>query len=140
LPSKSYISFKGQIKRADNNNTYVAANEITLVNNAMINLFTGIKYKLGNTTIEFINHPGQTTSMLGYLSYPDDFSTSTELTCCWSKDTCDIANSSKYSRSVEAPSAGFTPSENPNYNQGFAIRKGYLFSSDPLGWFKFNFF
>jgi len=132
LPSKSYISFKGQIRRADNNNAYVAANEITLFNNAMINLFTGIKYELGNATIEFIKHLGQTTSMLGYLSYPDDFSTCAGLICCWSKDTCDSANSSKYSRSVDAPAAGFTPAENPNYNQGFTIRKGYLFSSDQL--------
>jgi len=95
LPSKSYLAFKGQIRRADNNNAFVAANEITLINNAMMYLFTGIKYELGSTTIEFINYPGQTTSMLGYLSYPDDFSTSAGLTCCWSKDTCDSANSSK---------------------------------------------
>jgi len=138
LPSKSYISFKGQIRRADNNNAYAAANEITLINNAIMYLFTGIKYELGNTIIEFINYPGQTTSMLGYLSYPDDFSTSAGLTCCWSKDTCDSANSSIYSQSFEAPAAGFTPAENPTYNQGFAIRKGYLFSSDPLGCFEFH--
>jgi len=35
-PSKSYISLKGQIRRADNNNAYVAANEITLINIAMM--------------------------------------------------------------------------------------------------------
>jgi hypothetical protein len=138
LPSKSYISFKGQIRRADNNNAFVAANEITLINNAMMYLFTGIKYELGNTTVEFINYPGQTTSMLGYLSYPDDFSTSAGLTCCWSKDTYDSANSSKYSASVEAPAAGYIPVENPNYNQGFAIRKGFMFSSNPLGSFEFH--
>ena len=98
LLSKSYISFKGQIRRADNNNAFLTANEITLINNAMMYLFTGIKYEFGSTTIEFINYPGQTTSMLGYLSYPDDFSTSATsagLTCCWSKNTCDSANSSK---------------------------------------------
>jgi len=76
LPSKYYISFKGQIRRADNNDAYVAANEITLINNAIMYHFTGIKCELGNTTIEFINYPGQTTSMLGYLSYLYDFSTS----------------------------------------------------------------
>jgi len=106
-----------------------------MINNAMMYLFIRIKYELGNTTIEFINYPGQTTSMLVYMSYTDDFSTSAGLTCCWSQDS---ANTSKYSQSAEAPAAGFTPAENPNYNQGFAIRKGYLFSSDLLGCFEFH--
>ena len=99
LPSKSYISIKGQIRKADDT-VYAATDEITLINNAMMYLFTGIKYELGSTTIESINHPGQVTSMLGYLSYPDDFSTSAGLKCCWSKDTTDNANSSKYARSA----------------------------------------
>jgi len=107
LPSKSYISIKGQIKRADNNNAYAAADEIALINNAMMYLFTGVKYELGNTMFESINNPGQITSMLGYLSYPDDFSTSSGLKCCWSKDTTNNANSSKYGRSVDAPAAGY---------------------------------
>ena len=137
-PSESYISFKGQIKRADNNNAYAAADEITLINNAMMYLFTEIKYELGSTTIESINCPGQATSMLNYLSYPDDFSTSSGLKCCWSKDTTDNANSSKFIASVGAPAAGYIPGENPNYNQGFAARKSYLFSSNPLGSFEFH--
>ena len=66
--------------------------------------------------------------MISYLSYPDDFSTSTGLTCCWSKDTRGSARSSKYSASVEVPVAGYMPVENPNYNQGFAMRKGFIFS------------
>ena len=138
LPSKSYISIRGQIRRAGNNNAYIADSEITLINNAMMYLFTGIKYELGATTIETISWPGQVTSMLGYLSYPDDFSTSSGLSSCWSKDTSDNANSIKYVASVAAPAAGYTPAENPNYNQGFAARKGYLFSSDPLGCFEFH--
>ena len=138
LPSKSYISIRGQIRRAGNNNAYAADNEITLINNATMYLFTGIKYELGATTIETIGWPGQVTSMLGYLSYPDDFSTSSGLSSCWSKDTSDNANSVKYVASVAAPAAGYTPAENPNYNQGFAARKGYLFSSDPLGCFEFH--
>src|SRR5271169_4722328 len=106
LPSQSYISIQGQIRTADNNNAYAADAEIALINNAMMYLFTGIKYELGSTTLESINYPGQITSMLGYLSYPDDFSTSAGLSCCWSKDTTDNASSSKYARSAEAPAAG----------------------------------
>ncbi len=150
LPSKSYISIKGQIRRADNNNPYVAGNDITLINNAMMYLFSSVKYELGSTTIESINFPGQITSMLGYLTYPDDFSTSAGLKCCWSKDTTNNADSKKFtvSRSVANVAAGaavpaipedfFTPTENPNYNQGFAVRKAQLFSSDPLGCFTFH--
>ena len=138
LPSKSYISIKGQVRRLGNNNAYVATDEITLINNAMMYLFTSIKYELGNTTIETINCPGQTTSMIGYLSYPDDFSKSTGLTCCWSKDTNVTAASNKYAASAAAPAAGYTPGDNPTYNEGFAIRKGHLFSANPLGCFEFH--
>jgi hypothetical protein len=138
LPSKSYLNIKGQIRRGDNNTAYVATDEITLINNAIMYLFTGIKYELNGTTIESINYPGQVTSMLGYSSYPDDFSTSTGLSCCWFKDTSDNANSSEFSTSQAAPAAGYVPVKNPYYNKGFAARKGFLFSSDPLGCFEFN--
>jgi hypothetical protein len=138
LPSKSYISIKGQLRRRVNNNVYDANDEITLINNAMMYLFSSIKYELGNQTIETINCPGQTTSMLGYLTYPDDFSKSAGLICCWSKDTHTTADSSKYTASAAAPGAGYTPTDNANYNEGFAIRKGYLFSSNPLGCFEFH--
>src|SRR6266581_8667960 len=57
LPSKSYISIKGQIRRVDNNNPYVAGSDITLINNAMMYLFSSVKYELGSTTI----FPGQIT-------------------------------------------------------------------------------
>jgi hypothetical protein len=138
LPSKSYISIKGQLRRAGNNNAFTADDEITLINNAMMYLFTGIRYELGNTTIETIIYPGQTTSMIGYCSYPDDFSKSAGLASCWIKDTNVTADSNKYSASAAAPAAGYTPGDNANYNEGFAIRKGHLFSSNPLGCFEFN--
>jgi len=150
LPSTSYISITGQIRRADNNAAYEPANEITLINNAMMYLFSSIKYDLGPTTIEHINHPGQVTSMLGYLTYPDDFSTSAGLTCCWAKDTTIAANSYEFERSAEVanvvagaavpaiPVGHFTPIKNPNYNRGFATRKAYLFKTNPRGCFTFH--
>ena len=42
LPSRSYLATGGQIRRADHNNAYVASAEITLINNAMMYLFTSI--------------------------------------------------------------------------------------------------
>ena len=137
LPSKSYLSIKGQIKRADNNNAFVAGNDISLINNAMMYLFTEIKYDIGSTTIEKISTPGQVTSILGYLSQPDDFNTSSGLKYCWSKDTVNHASSDEFAANVGAPAAGYTPARNDNYNQGFAARKGLLTSSNPLGHFSF---
>ena len=137
LPSKSYLSIKGQIRRTDNNTAFVAGNDISLINNAMMYLFTEIKYDIGSTTIEKISTPGQVTSILGYLSQPDDFNTSSGLKYCWSKDTVNHASSAEFAANVGAPAAGYTPARNDNYNQGFAARKGLLTSSNPLGHFSF---
>ena len=137
LPSKSYLSIKGQIRRADNNNAFAAGPDITLINNAMMYLFTEIKYDIGSTNIEKISTPGQVTSIFGYLSQPDDFNTSSGLKYCWSKDTVNHASSAEFAANVGAPAAGYTPARNGEYNQGFAARKGLLTSSNPLGHFSF---
>ena len=134
-PAKSYITIKGQIKRENNNAVFDVADEITLVNNAMMFLFSEVKYSIGSTIMERVNNPGQTSSMLGYLSLPDDFSTSSGLMMCWSKDTTVNANSSEFSPSQAAPAAGYTPTRNAEYNQGFAARKGLLNSANPRGSF-----
>jgi hypothetical protein len=138
VPSKSYLKIKGQIRRVDTDAVYPADAEITLINNAIMYLFSDIRYQLNSTTIGNINNPGQTTSMIGYLSYPDDFSTSSSLKMCWTKDTTNNASSKKYATSVGDPAAGYTPAETTTYNQGFAARKGLLFSSDPRGCFEFH--
>src|SRR6201995_635359 len=75
--------------------------------------------------------------MIGYLSQPDDYSTSSGLKSCWSKDTTNNANSSEFSPSLAAPAAGYIPGKNPEYNQGFATRKGLLMNSNPRGNFSF---
>lgn len=149
LPAKSFIQIKGQLVRNDNNNPYDANEEIALVNNAMMYLFENITYTIGATVVETITSPGQITSMLGYLSYPDDFNTCAGLMSCWCKDTTNNANSAKYTNStaVAAVAAGaavpaiaaghFTPRENPNYNQGFSARRALLMSADPRGTFSF---
>jgi hypothetical protein len=144
--SKSYIVIKGKLIRSDNNNPYAANAEVSLINNAMMYLFSEIRYEIGGIIMERISDPGQTTSMLAYLSQPDDYSTSSGLKSCWSKDTTNNANSRKYNPSqtitqtnmANAIAAGyFTPVENPEYNQGLASRKGLLMSSNPRGCFSF---
>ena len=135
-PSKSYILIKGQLVKTDDT-VYNADDEVALVNNAMMYLFSEIKYSIGGTIMERIANPGQVTSMLGYLSYPDDYSTSAGLKSCWSKDTTNHAVSKKFNQSQAAPAAGYTPVENGEYNQGFAVRKSLLMDTNPRGSFSF---
>src|SRR5271170_7989519 len=129
LPSDSVLYIKGQLVKGDgtayNDNDNNNPDEVALVNNAMMFLFSEIRYSIGNMSMETINSPGQVTTILSYLSQPDDYNTSSGLNMCCCKDTTDNANSVKYAASVAAPGAGYTPAENPNYNQGFAVRKGH---------------
>ena len=72
-PSESYLIFEGRLTKADDT-LYVNADEVALTNNVIMHLFSRIEYHLLNQLIESINYPGQATSMLGLLKYPDDFS------------------------------------------------------------------
>ena len=58
---------------------------------------------------------------------------------CWCKDTTNNANSRKYNAlpAVAADLLNFIPTESGNYNQGFAVRKGYIMSANPRGSFSF---
>jgi hypothetical protein len=134
--SKSYLVISGQLVQ-NNNNPFDANAQIALVNNAMMYLFSEIEYRVGNTQVETIRNPGQLTSMLGYLSQPDDYNTCSGLKSCWSKDTTIHANSNEFSPSVAAPAANYTPAKNPEYNQGFATRRALLMAANPHGTFQF---
>jgi len=96
--SRSYLYIKGRLVRADNQQPFAADAEIALVNNAMMYLFSNIKYEVGGQIMESINCPGQATSITGYLSYPDDFNSSEGLMLCWSKDSSEYASSIKYAQ------------------------------------------
>ena len=81
-------------------------------------LFRSIRYQLSCQEIERINYPGQATTMLGLLKYPDDFSKSKGLNQLWYKDTTDLANLNNY---------------------GFKIGHDYIINnSDPKGSFSFK--
>ena len=79
----------------------------------------------------------KTTSLIVYLSQPDNYSTSAGLKSCWSIDTSINSNSYEFAASVAAPAAGYIPAKNPTYNQGFAARRGLLMSANPRGSFSF---
>ena len=117
-PSESFLIIEGELKKNDNN-PYADNDPISLTNNGIMHLFKCIRYDLSGQEIESLLHPGQATTMLGLLKYPDDFSKSKGLNQLWYKDTMDTA--------VLAD------------NIGFKIRHDYIITnSRPRGSFSFR--
>ena len=85
-PSESYLIIEGRLLR-DNGNSYGNLDLVSLTNNGIMHLFKRIRYDLSGQEIETLVHPGQATTMLGLLKYPDDFSKSKGLNQLWYKDT-----------------------------------------------------
>ena len=110
-PSESYLIFEGRLTKVDGT-AYVNADEVALTNNAIMHLFSRIEYQLSNQLIESINYPGQATTMLGLLKYPDNFSKAQGLNQLWFNDTATTA--------VKAD------------NNGFAARHAYLIQSSTV--------
>ena len=123
-PSESYLIVEGYLEKDVNppNATLYNLNTdlITLTNNGIMHLFKRIRYDLSGQEIENLVHPGQATTMLGLLKYPDDFSKSKGLNQLWYKDTNTNATIGN------------------NGNAGFNVRRHYIFSSDPVGTFSFR--
>ena len=71
-PSESFLIIEERLIKADNN-SYGNNDLISLTNNGIMHLFKCIRYDLSGQEIETIVHPGQATTMLGLLKYPDDF-------------------------------------------------------------------
>ena len=119
-PSESFLITEGQITKNNNNkDPYADADIIFLTNNGIMYLFKTIKYQLSGQEIQTVTHPGQATTMLGLLKYPDDFSKSQGLNQMWYKDT--------------------TTEPDLARNTGFNVRKQYLIDSpDPKGTFSFR--
>ena len=117
-PSESYLVFEGRLTK-DDGTLYADADNVALTNNAIMHLFSNIKYRLSGQEIESLYNPGQASTMLGLLKYPDDFSKSVGLNQLWYKDTeatASIAN-----------------------NLGFRVRHSYLIESpEPKGTFSFR--
>ena len=116
-PSESILIIEGRLTKA-NNNSYGNNDLVSLTNNAIMHLFRAIRYELSGQEIEKIMHPGQATTMLGLLKYPDDFSKSKRLNQLWYKDTLTTAEEA---------------------NAGWNIRTQYIINnSNPIGSFSFK--
>ena len=100
--------FESRLTNADVT-AYANADEVALTINATMHLSSRIEYHLSNKMIESLKYPGQATTMLGLLKYPDDFSKAQGLNQLWYKDTATTAAKAD--------------------NNGFAARHAYLIHS-----------
>ena len=131
-PAESFLVIEGEIiKRAPapgpvgGNVPFIAGDVISLINNGIMYLFSDIRYHLASHEIEVLQNPGQATTMLGLLKYPDDFSKSQGLNQLWVKDE-------------NTGNTEIRPAQNA-YNGGFAKRhKHVIINPNPNGAFEFK--
>ena len=98
---------------------YANADEVALINNGMMYLFSDVRYHLASHEMEVLQNPGQATTMLGLLKYPDDFSKSFGINQLWYNDT--------------------NPDANTANNEGFNVRQDYIIQNpNPKGTFSFK--
>ena len=128
-PAESFLAIEGKLRKRDRDNagniqTYDAgADTVTLINNAMMYLFSDVRYHLASHEVEVLQNPGYATTMLGLLKYPDDFNKSQGLNQGWAPDT--IIADNNIADKVE--------------NKGFKKRFEYIIEdSAPAGSFEFK--
>ena len=123
-PAESFLIIEGELTKNDGSD-YDEDNNITLINNGMMYLFSDVRYHLASHEIEVLQNPGHATTMLGMLKYPDDFNKSQGLNQLWVPDK----NKGKAeSRTAQA-----------EYNSGFGIRQQHIIkNSFPTGSFSFK--
>ena len=117
-PSESFLLIEGELLKNDGTR-YANDDNITITNNGVMYLFKRIRYDLAEKEIESVQNPGEATTMLGLLKYPDDFSKSIGLNQLWYKDT--------------------DPTADIAANLGFNVRHDYIIKSpNPKGAFSFR--
>ena len=129
-PVESFLIIDGELRKRDRDNAgrvqyYNDVDVVSLTNNGLMYLFSDIRYHLASHEIEVLQNPGQATTILGLLKYPDDFSKSQGLNQLWSKDE------NTGSANIDQNDGG--------YNKGFAIRhKHIIINPTPKGTFSFK--
>ena len=119
-PAESFLVIEGELRRraraVDGAVQYYADDAVvTLINNAMMYLFSDVRYHLASHEMEVLQNPGQATTMLGLLKYPDDFNKSFGMNQLWVKD--------------ENTGAAEIRLAQATFNKGFAIRRDYIITS-----------
>ena len=65
-PAESFLVIEGDLVK-NNNNFYEDVDNITLINNGIMYLFSDVRYHLASHEIEVLQNPGHATTMLGLL-------------------------------------------------------------------------
>ena len=128
-PAESFLIIDGKLIKeavapgpnppAGSDLVYNINENVALINNGMMYLFSDVRYHLASHEMEVLQNPGQATTMLGLLKYPDDFSKSFGINQLWYNDT--------------------NPDADRANNQGFNVRQDYIInSSNPRGTFSFK--
>ena len=113
----SWLLMEGNLVKAADEARYQDVDIVTPTNNAIMYLFTNIKYSLGGMEIESLNHPGFATTMLGLAKYSLDYAKGPGVMQCWYPDTSPLAEET---------------------NVGFAARHNYIIRKpNPKGSFSF---
>ena len=124
-PAESFLIIEGQIiKEAPVPPAaaeYIDNDNIALINNGLMYLFSDVRYHLASHEIEVLQNPGHATTMLGLLKYPDDFTKSQGLNQVWAPDTDQGTATDR--------------------NEGFKLRRDYIINmvEGPTNKGKFNF-
>ena len=119
-PAESFLVIEGELRRraraVDGAVQYYANDAVvTLINNAMMYLFSDVRFHLASHEIEVLQNPGHATTILGLLKYPDDFNKSFGMNQLWVKD--------------ENTGAAEIRVAQPTFNKGFVIRRDYIITS-----------
>ena len=131
-PAESFLVIDGRLTLKDPPGAPADLNDplalvdtdvVTLINNAIMYLFSDVRYHLASHEIEVLQNPGYATTMLGMLKYPDYFTKSQGLNQLWLPDT-NVANNNI---------------ANNAENEGFKKRHSYIIqTADPKGTFSFK--
>ena len=119
-PAESFLVIEGELRRrarvVDGAVQYYANDAVvTLINNAIMYLFSDVRFHLASHEIEVLQNPGHATTILGLLKYPDDFNKSFGMNQLWVKDE-------------NTGAAEIRPAQDA-FNNGFKIRRDYIITS-----------
>ena len=68
-----YLLIEGDVLKADSTR-YAVADLIAITNNGLMYLFSSMKLTLSGQMVEYVNYPGQATSLLGLAMYSPNYS------------------------------------------------------------------
>ena len=106
-PCNSYLTVQGQLVKNSGGTAYGGTEEIALINNAPLYLFSKMAYRIDGRDVEVRENLGQTSSLYLHLQNTSNVAESSGLSACWFPDSSIKAEESK--------------------NVGFAARKNFLF-------------